>query len=173
MHPESYKEMARLVRTHMRKDHKYRILDVGSYDVNGSYRPLFDHPNWRYEGADVAPGPNVDIVLADPYSWPLHDDSFDVVISGQAFEHIEFFWLTWQEMARVLRPGGLIFLIVPSCGSEHRHPVDCWRFYRDGMKALGKFCHLDVLEAETRWKNTWGDTIGVFRKSTRIEGVKE
>jgi hypothetical protein len=38
----------------------------------------------------------------------------DVVISGQAFEHIEFFWLSWRETVRVLRQGGLIFLIAPS-----------------------------------------------------------
>ncbi len=119
MHSESYREMTRLVRTYMQKDHKYRILDVGSYDVNGTYRPLFEHPNWRYEGADLQPGPNVDLVIADPYAWPLPDDSFDVIISGQVFEHIEFFWLTWKEMARLIRPGGFIFLIVPSRGPEH------------------------------------------------------
>ncbi len=173
MHVESFSEMERLVRTYMHKDRKYRILDIGSYDVNGSYRPLFQNPRWEYEGADLQPGPNVDIILTDPYSWSLDDDSFDVIISGQAFEHIEFFWLTWGEMARVLRPGGFIFLLVPSSGPEHRYPVDCWRFYADGMRALGKLCHLQVLEAETRWGNPWGDTIGVFRKQTDMSIIKK
>jgi hypothetical protein len=164
MHIESYQEMARLVRTYLKPEHSLRILDVGSYDVNGSYRPLFDKPGWHYAGADVAPGPNVDFVLREPYRWNLPDADYDVVISGQAFEHIQFFWLTWLEMVRVLKPGGLIFLLAPGSGPEHRYPVDCWRFYRDGMRALGDYGDVEVLEAETRWGNGWADTIGVFRK---------
>jgi len=167
MHMESYQEMARLVRTYLKPEHSLRILDVGSYDVNGSYRPIFDRPGWHYAGADVAPGPNVDVVLREPYRWDLPDAGYDVVISGQAFEHIQFFWLTWLEMVRVLKPGGLIFLLAPGSGPEHRYPVDCWRFYRDGMRALGDYGDVEVLEAETRWGNSWADTIGVFRKPAR------
>ena len=156
--------MSRLVATYLDPEVPLRVLDLGSYDVNGSYRPFFEKPNWRYEGADMGPGPNVDHVLTDPYRWSLADESFDVVVTGQAFEHIKFYWRTFDEMVRVLRPGGHIFLLAPSKGVEHRHPVDCWRFYRDGMRALGEMGGLEVLEAETRWDNTWGDTVGVFRK---------
>ena len=164
MHPESYDEMSRLVATYLSPEDPLRVLDLGSYDVNGSYRPLFAKEKWRYEGADSSRGPNVDHVLTDPYRWAFDDASYDVVVSGQAFEHIKFFWLTWKEMVRILRPGGLIFLLAPSKGVEHRHPVDCWRFYRDGMRALGELEDLEVLEAETRWDNPWGDSVGVFRK---------
>lgn len=49
-------------------------------------------------------GPNVDVVLKNPYDWDaIESDSFDLVISGQAFEHIEFFWKTMEEMTRVLK----------------------------------------------------------------------
>ena len=164
MHIESFQEMAHLVRTYLKPEQPLRVLDVGSYDINGTYRPLFDHPGWRYEGADIDPGPNVDFVLDDPYRWSLADNSYDLVISGQAFEHIQFFWLTWMEMVRVVKPGGLIFLLAPSTGPEHRHPVDCWRFYRDGIHALGQYAGVRVVEATTRWGTPWGDTIGVFRK---------
>lgn len=123
MHPESYAEMSRLVATYLRLDQRLHVLDVGSYDVNGTYRPLFDHENWLYAGADMQAGPNVDHVLTDPYRWSFADEAFDVVISGQTFEHTQFFWLTWKEMVRVLRRGGVIFLIAPSSGVEHRYPV--------------------------------------------------
>jgi cephalosporin hydroxylase len=175
MHPESYDEMARLVATYLRPDQPLRVLDVGSYDVNGTYRPLFANQPWTYEGADLQAGPNVDHVLTDPYHWALGDETFNVVISGQTFEHIPFFWLTWKEMVRVLKQGGLIFLIAPSSGWEHRYPVDCWRFYRDGFQALGDLEHLEILEVDTYWTNAWGDTVGVFRKpeawqSRQIDG---
>lgn len=37
-------------------------------------------------------------MLKNPYDWQeIETDSFDLVISGQAFEHIEFFWITSQK----------------------------------------------------------------------------
>ena len=78
MHLESYQEMSRLVTTYLRPDQQLRVLDVGSYDVNGTYRPLFGNEPWTYEGADLQAGPNVTHVLTDPYHWVLSDDSFDV-----------------------------------------------------------------------------------------------
>ncbi|WP_170180164.1 hypothetical protein [Desulfoglaeba alkanexedens] len=32
-----------------------RVLDVGSYDVNGSYRHLFDDPKYQYTAISGAP----------------------------------------------------------------------------------------------------------------------
>ena len=75
---------------------------------------------------DMTPGKNVDIVLPSPYRWRgIESNSVDVLISGQAFEHIEFFWITMLEIARVLKPGGLCCIIAPSGGAEHKYPVDC------------------------------------------------
>jgi cephalosporin hydroxylase len=167
MHPESYQEMSRMVTQYLPGRLPLHVLDVGSYAVNGSYKPLFTERGCHYTGLDQSPGPNVDVVLKDPYRFPFPRNSFDVLISGQAFEHIPRFWETWSEMVRVLKPGGWIFLIAPSRGVEHRYPVDCWRFYRDGFRALGEWKQLEIIEAETRWETTWGDCIGVFRKPDR------
>ena len=97
--------------------------------------------------------------------------SVDLIVSGQVFEHMEYFWLTWREMARVVKPGGLIFLIAPSRGPEHRYPVDCWRYYPDGYRALARYGGFEVLDVHTDWQPhadpgsaPWGDTVGVFRK---------
>jgi SAM-dependent methyltransferase len=163
--------MAHLAATHLDDQRSLQILDLGSYDVNGSYRPIFDRPYWHYRGVDLSPGPNVDIVLSSPYRFPMSTHSIDLIISGQAFEHIEFFWRTWLEMVRVLKPGGKIFLIAPSRGPEHRYPVDCWRFYPDGFAALAKYGSLELIQIHTDWEPhtapdsaPWGDTVGVFYK---------
>jgi ubiquinone/menaquinone biosynthesis C-methylase UbiE len=44
--------------------------------------------------------------MAKPYRLPLRSNSVDVVVSGQAFEHIPFVWVSITEIARVLRRGG-------------------------------------------------------------------
>ena len=143
MHKSSYLNMERFVKKYIKNDN-LDVLDLGSMDIHGCYRPLF--LNHNYVGADISTGPNVDYVIEDPYDWALSDSMFDIVVSGQTFEHIEFFWLTMKEMARVLRPGGLLCLIAPSSGKEHKYPVDCWRFYPDGMKALSKWANMEVIE---------------------------
>jgi hypothetical protein len=55
-------------------------------------------------------------------------------------------------MCRIVRPGGLIFLLAPSRGPEHRYPVDCWRFYPDGFRALAKWAGVHLLEVSTDWE---------------------
>lgn len=127
-----------------------KVLDVGSYNVNGSYKDLFTEEKYDYTGLDMEEGPNVDIVLDKPYDWSsIKTDSYDIVISGQAFEHIEFFWITMSEMARVLKKDSLICIIAPNGFAEHRYPVDCYRFFSDGMIALARYVNLDVLHAHT------------------------
>lgn len=168
-----------------KKNNHIVILDIGAQEVhvNGSYKPLFsDQKNWKYQGADMVPGNNVDIVLTDPYDWSqIKSNSVDVVISGQAFEHIEYFWITMLEIARVLKPGGLCCIVAPSSGYEHRYPVDCWRFYPDGFSALAKYAKLDVLESYTQWEdsplydehtNCWHDSALIAQK-TRAFGVRD
>jgi SAM-dependent methyltransferase len=150
------------------------VLDVGSMDVNGSYRPIFADPAWTYTGLDTQAGPGVDVVAHSPYRWPIPSGSVDVVISGQAFEHIRFPWVTVLEVVRVLRPGGLVVVIAPSAGPEHRYPEDCWRFYPDGMAALAAWADLHVVEAVTYWapagymENSaqWADSVLVAEKPT-------
>lgn len=127
-----------------------KVLDVGSYDVNGSYKEYFNADKFEYVGLDMAEGPNVDIALDNPYDWKeIASDSYDIVISGQAFEHIEFFWLTMAEMTRVLRKDGLMCIIAPNGFDEHRYPVDCYRFFTDGMVALARYVNLELIHAHT------------------------
>lgn len=125
------------------------ILDVGSYNVNGTYKPMFDPQYFAYTGIDMVEGDNVDIVVK-PYDWSIiPTDSYDVVICGQVLEHAEFFWQTMSEMTRVLKQGGLLCVIVPNECLEHRFPVDCYRFYTDGMVAMARYNCLDILHAHT------------------------
>lgn len=156
-----------------RQEERLIIFDLGSQDINGTYRSIFNMPAWRYVGIDMSAGNNVDLVLADPYRWrEIKSESVDVLVSGQAFEHIEYFWLTMLEIARVLKPGGLCCIIAPAGGGEHRYPVDCWRFYPDSFVALARFAHLELLSVSTQWESKnypdgsdeWKDTMFVGRK---------
>ena len=69
------------------------------------------------------------------------------------------------EIVRVLKPGGIAAIIAPSSGFEHRYPVDCWRFYRDGFAALGRYVGATVFDVFTDWNHgDWDDSILVVEK---------
>lgn len=174
MHRSSLQNLERLIERYLADVDDGQVLDVGAMGLNGAYRPLFDQKRWSYFGLDLTTGPNVDIVAEDPYHWPIESSRFDVVVSGQAFEHIEFFWLTILEIRRVLKPGGVAFIVAPSRGPQHKNPVDCWRFYPDSHAALAKWSGLNLLEVNNPWLLAddldfdsmweWGDCVGAFRR---------
>lgn len=113
------------------------ILEVGSYNVNGQVRDIFNG-NSTYLGIDFQDGPGVDkVVNALDLVPEFGDDAFDVVICCDTLEHIDHFWLALAEMKSIIRPGGYLLITVPDFGVEvHRHPQDYWRFGEDSMHLL-------------------------------------
>lgn len=96
-----------------------RVLECGSYDINGSARSLFE--DCEYVGLDWRPGPGVDIVgLVHEYE---PDALFDVVISTEMLEHDPFWELSVARMCQVLRPGGALLLTWAGPGRP-RHEVE-------------------------------------------------
>jgi SAM-dependent methyltransferase len=147
MHKESLEIMNYFIQNYLDKDQKIDILDVGSYNVNGSYRDLFTNNNWKYTGLDIIAGPNVDVVSLSNYDFGINQ-LFDVVVSGNCLEHVEAPWLWAKEIEKVTKKGGLICIITPFSLGEHRYPVDCWRILPDGYKFLfEKETNFKVLES--------------------------
>lgn len=106
------------------------VLDIGSYDVNGSTKPLFDGVAWL--GVDSRNGPNVDVVAwAD--DLPFADEAFEVVTCTEMLEHDPRPWKSIPEMARVLQSGGYLLLTCRGFDERgafplHTYPDDIWRF---------------------------------------------
>lgn len=92
-----------------------KVLDVGSLDINGNNRYLFE--NCDYTGIDVGPGKNVDIVaLGHEFNAP--DESYDTIISTECFEHDMHYPKTMANIVRMLKKRGLFLF---SCAAPGRH----------------------------------------------------
>lgn len=147
MHKSAMLRMKWFVEHYIKDGADVRVLDIGSYNIFGCYKELFEGYKLQYLGLDLEEGPNVDFIPKDTYSWDeLEDESFDYVISGNAFEHIEFPWLTIREIFKKLKWGGFACILAPNSIYEHRYPLDCYRYYADGFRALAKWGGFTVID---------------------------
>lgn len=93
------------------------VLDVGSGDINGNNRHLFE--GCRYEGNDVIEAPNVTIV-SKTKDLPFEDSSFDTIISTECFEHDPEYKHSFLKIYRMLKAGGVFLFTCASTGrAEH------------------------------------------------------
>ena len=93
------------------------VLDVGSGDINGNNRFLFDY--CKYVGNDVISAPNVTIV-SKTKDLPFPDKLFDTIISTECFEHDPEYKASFLKIYKMLKPGGLFCFTCASIGrAEH------------------------------------------------------
>ena len=131
-----------------------KVLDIGSLDINGSNRDLFE--NCDYTGLDVGEGKNVDIIsIGHLFNGP--DNHFDTIISTEVFEHDMFYEETIKNVMRMLKPGGLFLF---TCGAPGRP--------EHGTRRCGAFCAPLLLEVSEEWadyyKNLTPDDFKVISK---------
>ena len=125
------------------------VLDLGC--GSKPYKELFTYKS--YVGIDVDTGAHshkeeaVD-VFYDGRVIPFPDKNFDSVFSSQVFEHIENLDFSLDEVFRVLRPGGILFITVPFVGAEYEIPYDFRRMTSFGIKSLLERHQFSVIKIE-------------------------
>lgn len=141
-----------------------RVLEIGSYDVNGSVRPLFAGAE-RYHGIDIRPGPGVDEV-ADAATYRTNR-RFDVVVCCETLEHAPDPAAVIQTAYDLLTPGGHLIL---TAAAHDRMPHGV----NGGMVQPGEH-YANIHEGDLRaWLGAWesvsvlvanGDIAAVARKT--------
>lgn len=92
-------------------DPSITLLETSGYRGHPRFlRTAFRYLNLIYEGVTE------ECLLADVASLPLRDESIDIVLSSDVFEHVRDDASGFSEIARVLRPGGYFILQVPAVG---------------------------------------------------------
>jgi hypothetical protein len=89
------------------------VLDIGSMDINGNNRYLFD--NYKYTGIDIGTGNNVDMVVSGHLF--RSDEQFDVIVSTECFEHDKYWALTIYNTWFHLKSGGVYLF---TCAADGR-----------------------------------------------------
>ena len=106
-------DFCKLVDKNFFREKKISILEIGSYNVNGTIRDIF--VNQRYVGIDVKSGPCVDIVY-DGLNLDIQE-KFDLSISCECFEHNPYYLENFKKMIELTKNDGVV---VFTCASLFR-----------------------------------------------------
>jgi SAM-dependent methyltransferase len=134
-----------------------RVLEVGPDGNPSTYRQQITTPV-TWSTADLASqvdaggerlwgigsATELTFPMRSEYDIPAPDAAFDIVVSGQVIEHVRKPWIWMKELARVCARGGVVVTVNPVSWPYHEAPVDCWRIYPDGMRALCEEAGLNV-----------------------------
>ena len=124
------------------------LVDVGC--GSRPYEAIFvDHVDRvdRYIGIDLNPdrygSAEIDVV-SDSTALPIATESVDTVLSNQVLEHLREPGIAVDEMARILKPGGVAIITAPHIWGVHEEPHDYYRFTPFGLRYLAERAGLRV-----------------------------
>lgn len=113
------------------------VLEIGSKDYGNttSFRDLYRDA--EYIGVDLEAGKGVDRV-ADLTAGlgELAPGAFALAICCSVLEHTPRPWVMAQNISRLLRPQGQLYVAVPWVWRYHAYPDDYFRFSPRGIQAL-------------------------------------
>lgn len=150
------------VRAEMGDISEWEVIEVGSYNENGSPREVFQADVFSYIGIDSRPGRDVDEVMeARDLRGP---GGYNLVICTEMLEHDPRPWLSVPAMAGLLTRGGHLLLTARGFGPyggypEHPCPDDYWRFNISSFTVLLQDAGLRIVEVT---RDSGKEAPGVF-----------
>jgi SAM-dependent methyltransferase len=127
-----------------------RVLEIGPNARPSAFQEILRDDSLVWHTLDLSFRNDIPLTYktADEYAFPIPENSYDIVLSSSVIEHVRKIWRWMPEVARVTRPGGHVVTIAPVSWEYHEDPVDCWRIYPEGMKALSEDAGLKVVLCE-------------------------
>jgi len=119
------------------KETGVHVLEIGSLDINGSVRFLFDElilDGGSFFGIDVQEGPGVDLVAdASVYT---SEKQYDIVVCAEVFEHTAVWPKIVKNSHSLLVPGGMFIATMAGDGrAPHsaidENPIRSWEYYKN------------------------------------------
>ena len=157
-----------------------KVLDVGSGDINGNNRFLFE--NCEYDGNDVIQAKNVTIVSKTKDLF-FTSDTFDTIISTECFEHDPEYTESFKKIYTMLKPDGLFCFTCastgrPEHGTRRTSPFDSYgtlgqlKDMSDYYKNLTEYDLNEVLNLNSLF-SVWDTYYNSSTKDLYFVGIKK
>jgi len=129
------------------------LLDAGA--GNFRFKNVLIKKDYIYESQDFDQVFDQDsrgkhTYVCDIHSIPVEANRFDVVICTQVLEHLPDPLRAIQELSRVLKPGGELFLTTNLLFPIHGAPYDFFRFTNFGLEYLCRESEFSKIEITPR-----------------------
>jgi len=118
------------------------VLDIGC--GRKPYQPFFLGKTALYIGIDIKPGEFVDI-LGDGKNLPFKESCFSACLCLQVLEHLDEPKTVIEEVFRVLKSGGLLYLSTHGNWPIHGAPNDYWRWTEYGLRKMLANFHIEEI----------------------------
>ena len=90
--------------------------------------------------------------LVDAHQMPFPDNSFDYVYSLAVFEHLHSPWIAAEEIFRVLKPGGKVFVLTAFMQHMHGYPNHYFNMTTSGLQRI--FAQFNISKCQpSSWSN--------------------
>ena len=122
-----------------------RVLEIGPDSFPSTYKEIVSNESIVWDTLDLYEDDRLTYSAESAYTFPISENSYDIVLSGNVIEHVRKVWIWMKEVSRVCKADGLVITINPVSWPYHQAPIDCWRAYPEGMKALYEDSSLEVL----------------------------
>lgn len=116
-----------------------RVLELGTLQ----WKPGVSthHGGWLPDGSthiksDIEAGGDVDVVADAHDLSAFENNEFDVFIAISVWEHLRKPWIAAEQAARVLKPGGLLYVATHHTFPVHGYPSDYCRWTDKGLEGL-------------------------------------
>ena len=149
------KRRDKLLKKHVKAEGK--VLDIGC--------------GWRVYSKDGVrldkdPGCNPDVVADIQNGTGLPDNHFDTVLIFDVLEHLEYPLKAIEEVKRVLKLGGTLYITVPFCFP--RHGIEYFRFSDLALRKMLEGFEIQIIPVKKSkfWNLVWN----YYSQDTIIEG---
>lgn len=115
-------------------NHRGVLIDFGCGNL--PYKPLYAPFVDEYIGADIELNRFASVLIDEKLSIKAASETFDYVLSTQVLEHVEDYQAYLTEVARILKPQGLLILSTHGHWQYHPDPCDFWRWTLDGLEKI-------------------------------------
>lgn len=135
-----------------------QVIDLGGKRRNkrGSFLPPEHQADaWWYLNLDPDASPNI---FSDVTQTPLPKQSVHYIICTEVLEHLPEPQACVDEIHRLLRNGGVVFVSVPFFYPVHADPYDFQRFTEDGLRHLFR----DFKSVEVYRMGSYPGTLGLL-----------
>ena len=129
-----------------------KVLEIGGIEVTNFCKAVNNNSiTWHTLDINLSNNEpsfeNNHIISNKEYTYPLEDNSYDIILSGNVIEHVKKIWIWTKELHRIVKKGGYVITVNPVSWPYHEAPVDCWRIYPEGAKALFEDAGFSILHS--------------------------